>query len=87
MNSRRHLRVLPDTPGDLRAWPAIYHLLFTARQQAFSLTALGFEPLSIHVSRLISKAPCQMLTETQMSAWFLSSSRFVPVIEEHRGSS
>lgn len=27
-----------------------------------------------------------MLTETQMSAWSLSSSHFVPVIAEHRGS-
>lgn len=40
----------------------------------------------MHVSRLIREAPCQMLTETQMSAWFLSSSHFVPVIAEHRGS-
>lgn len=85
MNPRRHLQVLPDTPSDLHAPPAAHHRLFTAHQPAFPLTALRFEPLSIHVSRLISEAPCQMLTETQMSAWFLSSNHFVPVIEEHRG--
>lgn len=75
----------PDPPGDLRAPPAAHRLL--SASAAFSLTALGSEPLSAHVSRFISEAPCQMPTETQMSARFLSSSRFVPVIEEHGGSS
>lgn len=41
----------------------------------------------MRVSRLIREAPCQTLTETQMSAWFFSSSHFVPVIAEHGGSS